>query len=69
MPNFVEINPVGFSGGIQLIWQNNIEFGIDILKHITDSFILVEENRKNIGWAGYFFLWIPTTTFAKAALE
>lgn len=32
LPNFVEILPKGFSGGIWLLWKNSMEFQLNLLK-------------------------------------
>lgn len=48
-PEFTEIQPKGFFGWIWLMWKNNVQFRINILKKYN-RFIhcLIQDNKKDI---------------------
>lgn len=47
-PLFDEVTPLGFTGGLRLLWQNTLKFHLEVLSK-SDRFIhcLIKDSVKN----------------------
>lgn len=54
---FVEISPIGFSGGIWLLCKSSIDFNINILNRFIHC--QITENKKGIHWLATFLYGYP----------
>lgn len=60
MPNYVEIPPEGFSGGIWLLWKHSIYFNLQIIStNIRFIHCQITNNIDKVSWFGNFIFGFP----------